>query len=278
MEQQPNFEEQKEQKPQEEKDNWQKPLGIFLMILGSLGIILAFFAAFATIMFSSDPRANFIFLVSFLFFSLIPIMMLIVGVKFIKGLKNQKIKKAMLIIVLIVLISGPVILLVRNSLNPNYWKIAGEAIKNKNENLCEKIPHDNYNHSYCYREIAIAKNDLQLCEKAAEHRDYCYEQIAGERGDADLCDKVSDKSNCYSHVAIEKNDPDLCERSEGENKDNCYSRLAELREDGSLCEKVSLEVDNCYFRTARAKNDSTLCGKISSENMRKNCYDGLNTY
>ncbi|VVB65994.1 Uncharacterised protein [Candidatus Gugararchaeum adminiculabundum] len=151
------------------------------------------------------------------------------------------------------------------------------AEEKKEPLICEKIPvellKDIFDKDYCYEKVAVAKQDVSVCDKisraqlsltedacyrgfcnqrarAAPTITSCYYQIAVMEGDSSICGIFYDKyqnstaelttiGDCYSIIASKKRDPAICAQiKHNEVKDYCYYELAEFLNDSSLCEKI----------------------------------------
>jgi len=90
-----------------------------------------------------------------------------------------------------------------NTGNERYSCIADVAVKYLDEKICEKIPiatGDGWN-SGCYREVAIAKRDPELCKKADEWSEkICYSEIAVLTSDLVLCEKAEEYAKCFEEL------------------------------------------------------------------------------
>jgi len=120
----------------------------------------------------------------------------------------------------------------------------------------------------CFKEVAIAKKDENLCEEISTYdRRYkeCYIEIAIIKKDPTICGKIDDqwshqlpREKCYIEVAKIWKDPTLCEnighcnKCDKEwsltNRNECYKELAVIKKDSALCEKIENEVvrDECF--------------------------------
>lgn len=75
--------------------------------------------------------------------------------------------------------------------------------KTLNTEICEQQLEEEKN--YCYRYIAVKKNDISLCKKCSSDKliDYCYAEIALKNKDLQLCEKIKDneiKSKCKREI------------------------------------------------------------------------------
>jgi len=111
-----------------------------------------------------------------------------------------------------------------------YYKIANET---GNITICESatpagMQSYDYDQEMCYKELAINKEDISLCNKITEInlKDSCYEAIAKELKDASICGQINDITD----------------------KNECYKNMAWLLKDRSLCDAI---VDPAYMNNYR---------------------------
>lgn len=164
----------------------------------------------------------------------------------------------------------------------------------QNEHICENIP--NYYGSeqeICYKEVAIAKNDVSLCEQTDGsiseecyheillHSEYpeevclslnltgfvkCYKQID--------CNKSNNKTLCESVVEDAKNNPELCEYESSErNKQDCYGSYAIRSRKFEYC-LLSVPVQ-CVVDFAVATNNISYCDTLDYDYLHS-CYRTFN--
>jgi hypothetical protein len=104
--------------------------------------------------------------------------------------------------------------------------IAKVATDYKNENTCEEIPSYSSWKNGCYKDVAFAKKDPELCKKISEEwmRDECYKNLAVSMNDAHLCkDSGSLKKVCFKDVGIEQ---ELIKKAV---EQNLYTLVEELK-------------------------------------------------
>lgn len=169
-----------------------------------------------------------------------------------------------------------------------------EEVKN-----CENIEDQNEK-DYCYSDLAVAEQDVSICDKMQNSilKNYCYGEIYNEiaitKKDVSICEKIQDvqdlglKDECYRGVAWAKNDPSICDKLEETNpiemysrvptrKERCYSSimhnwdLASNELDLSICDKIQDQgyKDYCYSLVAVNKQG---CDKILTQNTKDICY------
>ena len=128
----------------------------------------------------------------------------------------------------------------KNIGNERYSCIKDVAVEYQNEEFCEKIPNTGTDwKAGCYKYVAAAKKDPELCKKAGE--------IGGE---------YSEKE-CYEKVSIATKDPFLCEKV-GLFKADC---LRELELDEKSLQEVThtiLHEEEESFMKSFNNNDITL--------------------
>ena len=85
-----------------------------------------------------------------------------------------------------------------------------------------------YIREWCYKKIAIVKNNTELCEEIKDQltKDKCYGELARLRKDYSLCEKLK----------IEEYDDGL---SINAPKSDCFIDIALLTKDRSVCEKMN---------------------------------------
>ena len=132
----------------------------------------------------------------------------------------------------------------------------------------------------CYRGVAVAMENLELCEKIRGeiyNKRSCYTAISIKTGNLDGCDKVNDETDrysCYVPVAEKNKDLSICENLQTKDYSQyCYFQLAtEAIFNENLCLKVSDENKNlCYLKIAGYKQDDSLCEFVKDELMKQGC-------
>jgi hypothetical protein len=108
----------------------------------------------------------------------------------------------------------------------------------------------------CVGRIAVATNDMSLCNTFSTTEEYCpyfacVDYVAGETKDVDLC----------GDVAIKQLD------------EWCVGTVAGESGDVALCEQISAtnEMDHCLYEVARATGDTSLCDRISFDYWKDRC-------
>jgi len=98
---------------------------------------------------------------------------------------------------------------------------------------CKKISSELVRNA-CFFEVAVNKNDLEMCKYPGWYQKYCYTGIAIKRKDPKICKKITDKfyqSECIIDVAVFTNNLDICnEELKGYNQKKCISRVLDLQE------------------------------------------------
>ena len=134
---------------------------------------------------------------------------------------------------------------------------------------CEEDYSDKYNKGFCYSEIAIANNNLELCKKAGSYADNCISEVeAGKTANTEklieICNAVSDEFDremCFENTAIFMKKVELCKYSGSPgfciedvdvNKDIEMSKLI------TVCEGHSDEA-YCFYDLAYHRGDKSLC-------------------
>jgi hypothetical protein len=130
-----------------------------------------------------------------------------------------------------------------------------QPTEEKNIAECDKIS-DPCDRADCVGEIAVATNDMSLCNMLSAKGEYCpyyacVDYVAEETKDVSLCEDVSVeqvKEWCMGTVAGETRDVSLCEQISATNeKDHCFKEVAEATKDLSLCDKIHFDYwkDRC---------------------------------
>jgi hypothetical protein len=86
----------------------------------------------------------------------------------------------------------------------------GFAINTLDYSLCDKMEIKDWTYSYCYSEIAKAKNDLSICDNIINEPDYdrkgkCYADFAGDTNNPSICEKITSemwKEQCYYNLNL----------------------------------------------------------------------------
>ncbi len=130
-------------------------------------------------------------------------------------------------------------------------KSVGACIKRfasefKDIQQCHFIKHNQYWYDLCYKEVALATDDVGLCNSTSSQKikDSCVKGVAESLNDVELCGEISDntlKEKCLSTIALEKNDYNICKLlAEPLRKATCYHVLANKLKDISICEHIIL--------------------------------------
>ncbi|MBT4277535.1 hypothetical protein HOD96_02185 [Candidatus Falkowbacteria bacterium] len=171
---------------------------------------------------------------------------------------------------------------------------------------CDKIKAPNIKND-CYIKQAIAKKDVQICEKInnkfSPNKSECYEDLAISENNIDICNKItdSDLTKLKCRVSINK-DIKLCDESEGF-KNSCLIKLAMATKDISICKQINHKpryslclssvaesakskdfcdiIDDlhmkelCFIRVAIETKNPKMCNEISFEENKQICFFGL---
>ncbi len=104
------------------------------------------------------------------------------------------------------------------------------ALANRSESECKELKED-YQKARCISDIAEIKKDISLCDKIKN--DYnvpdfeinnCYMTVAVATNNLQLCDKSGNNyNNCVIQIAVNSRDENICEKISGnQEKDGCY--------------------------------------------------------
>ena len=179
-----------------------------------------------------------------------------------------------------------------------YSKVVGQT---KDISICEKISDHMDRKVICYKNLALSKNDSEICQKIDYNyfkewcttdstKDFsicrslkngtlywdeaklndCKDMCLGAvTSDVNYCEKINEESvkpYCYKDVAVKKNDLSICDKIESNdnsNKDECYMRIAIKREDNSLCDELKGEFrGQCYNQISLQEADFSFCEKL----------------
>ena len=138
-------------------------------------------------------------------------------------------------------------------------KSVGACIKRfasefKDIRQCHFIKHNQYWYDLCYKEVALATDNVDLCNSTSDQKikDSCFKGVAESLNNVELCSEVQSqdsKDKCFFNIALDKNDPDLCKfLSEPLREVNCYYVIASKLKDLSICERIRFSDirANCY--------------------------------
>ena len=144
--------------------------------------------------------------------------------------------------------------------------IIGLAGKFKNTELCEEVIRDQ--RTTCYKIVAVAKNDPDVCNEAESMADQCYQEYALEKKDILICAKIAsvdNKDSCYDNLANQLADPTGCSKIMNvSRKDNCYSNMAMRLGDSSYCDSIT-NSDQKQSCQNNIQNNSGVMGGIPSK-------------
>ncbi|MFH1391049.1 MAG: hypothetical protein ABIH20_01930 [Candidatus Diapherotrites archaeon] len=140
------------------------------------------------------------------------------------------------------------------------------ALSEADENICENITGNSRLKKDCILEIAIAKEDVDLCFElsAADigDKDDCISEIAAQTNDYTLCEKIStDRAyyKCYANIALGFNAPEICGQA-------TRSNLVSLPYDGT---------QHCYKEYAVQTEDAEICENITFSSFEQECKDAV---
>jgi hypothetical protein len=108
----------------------------------------------------------------------------------------------------------------------------------------------------CIGRIAVARNDMSLCNTFSSTADYCpyfacVDYVVEETADVALCGDVAVvqvEEWCIGTGAGEMGDASLCEQISATNeRDHCFYEVAESTGDTSLCDRIHYDYwkDRC---------------------------------
>lgn len=200
-----------------------------------------------------------------------------------------------------------------NGSDDNYTEKANEEESFTEENEerikidlseCEKIEDDS-GRNKCIYDIAIASEDLKLCESVQEipflSKDVCLSGIAYRTSNITVCTKLEELIGigylCFGRIAVLEQDPEICyaitkqvyrdscfkdigatlsnldDCDKIENrytKEDCYDQIVE---DIAFCENVELDKkDTCFLVIARREQDENICKRISENAEEDWCF------
>jgi len=154
-----------------------------------------------------------------------------------------------------------------------------QAISNANLSVCDNIQLDPLKES-CISEVAVALNDLSLCETLNETtQGTCIAKIALERGNETLCFTINSTywwDICFYDLGVLKQDPEICDEMDllSDRRDECFVTVSNLKHDESVCRMVgnSAKQYRCYITQAVEKGEPSICDKIDDKIWREgNC-------
>ena len=166
--------------------------------------------------------------------------------------------------------------------NTCYSMVIGQT---KDISMCEVDSNDIPEKITCYKNLALAKDDPEICQKIDYNyfKEWCTTDSAK---DFSICHsikkgmlywdeaKLNDQKNiCLGAVTGNVN---YCEKITG-NKSSCYSDIAARRDDLSICDKIESDnysKDECYMRIATKRGDSSLCNELGNK-LREQCYNQI---
>lgn len=154
------------------------------------------------------------------------------------------------------------------------------AKANKDESFCEQLEGwSGFVQEGCYKELAIVKDDISLCEKSSyQNSKSCYTTILENKSNpAELCstlqtglifdclnvvdcDKSKDITDCEKILESTKANYHVCEL-EGNDyiQRRCYTDFALYLNNVELCAKTGNKAP-CYEKIAIATDNMNLCG------------------
>lgn len=165
-----------------------------------------------------------------------------------------------------------------------------------NINICEAISEElvPYPKEKCFFDIALAKKDVNLCEKTNKLKDSCYYQIATYNQNIDNCHLIKDnelRDFCFFYVsastsqvhpcqkvakdplatlcpALASLNPVYCEVIQDDRiKNFCYHQIAFKTNKFELCKGDA----TCITKIAAKVNSPKLCEKIEIEQYTRDC-------
>ena len=147
------------------------------------------------------------------------------------------------------------------------------AKNNKDEVLCEGLDNDfGRVQEECYKEVAIAKLDLNLCQKtSSKYTDECYKGVLNKVKDpVSACKQLKvggSLFSCYKNIN--------CSLTEDEQK--CNMEIKEYIDDPILCEAEEYEYDKnqCYYDYALRLNNPDFCAKMGGLSVSAPCFEEL---
>lgn len=171
-----------------------------------------------------------------------------------------------------------------------FWYL---ALKRIDPQLCFRISgQGEYYYSDCILEIAVKKQDSNLCEYLSpSQRDSCVEDLALRLGKSEFCERLSDefsKNSCYFNVATEKKDTKICDKMTNFSEPNysrlpyaveytregCYARVATYLNRPEICDQLTAPAnpDLCYYSfVANNRQQKNLCERIRDSEIKKKC-------
>jgi len=168
----------------------------------------------------------------------------------------------------------------------------------KDISMCERNSNDMGRKVTCYKNLALAKNDSEICQKIDYNyfKEWCMADstkdfsicrslkdgtlywdeaklddwknicLGAVTGDVNYCEKINEESvkpSCYKDIAVKRNDLSICDKIESDNnsnRDECYMRVAIKREDDSLCGELSGKFkEQCYNQISLQRADFSFC-------------------
>lgn len=166
------------------------------------------------------------------------------------------------------------------------------AAEKKDEKLCEELaPGYGKVQEECFARLAMASNNILLCEKAigSQLDDKCYQTLLNNNSDpVKLCQELEglaftycvdnldcevnkNKEACADFVFKTRNDPNFCEHQLNTAKrTDCYTRVALERDSLELC--LRTEVKPCITNLAIDKENPSICNLGIDYDADGNCY------
>ncbi len=151
-------------------------------------------------------------------------------------------------------------------------EIMEDAITNLDSGGC-KIIKNALLQEICYSNLAILKNELDLCDNIADSsaKEGCILVVATNTLDVDACSKITnrEKNNiCFKDIAINKSSSELCKNINKEDfADECYLSIGATAKNADLCDNI-IDADKkitCYTAVGVATNSIATCEKIKSK-------------
>lgn len=156
------------------------------------------------------------------------------------------------------------------------------AIATKDDQLCNEIPkEDEKEKSRCYGAVGKVLKKIEICLLATKENDSggCISDIAIEKNDEELCRKIAAQyyiEKCFGTIAKNKDDVNICESIsiEGRGKSGCFLEMAKFKRDDSLCEKIGndLQKQACIRAVGNEVGGEQQCASFGNKKKSDECY------